>query len=99
MSIQQLMFDKLKVFIDPTTGAPYVDTWGASPSAMDILYMGNSLEDANVATTNLVYEILENLLMMSLISENITIKDLLDSARLTHQKIDTEEHPPEPVVS
>lgn len=81
MNIQQAMFNKLSVFINPETNLPWVSRWGQQPQALDILQLGDYVEkEGKTPPTDIVFQILENMLMMSLISENISLDQLTEKA-------------------
>jgi hypothetical protein len=81
MNIQQAMFLKLSVFINPETNLPWVNKWGQQPQALDILQLGDYVEkEGKTPSTDIVFQILENMLMGSLISENISLDQLTEKA-------------------
>lgn len=81
MNIQQAMFLKLSVFINPETNLPWVSKWGEQPQALDILQLGDYVQkEGKTPLTDIVFQVLENMLMMSLISENISLDQLNEKA-------------------
>jgi len=81
MNIQQAMFERLAIFINPETGQSLVSSWGHQPTAKDILRLGDFVEqEGKTKPDNVVFTILETLLLMSLTAENLSFDELVATA-------------------